>query len=223
MWKWRLFSCVQLDLYSPRHPPGQNTGVGSFSLPQGIFPTQGLNPGLRHFRQILYQLSHKGSPRILKRVAYSLIGYPLQYSWLENPMMEEPGKLQSMGLQRARHDWATSLTFLLQQIFPAQELNQDLLYCRQILYQLSHDGSPSLGLLFPISEPVHCSMYSSNPHSGLTHIQVSHKIGKVVSYTHFFENFPTFVVIHVVKAFSLGNEAEVDAEKHLEFSCFFMI
>ena len=109
MWKWRLFSCVQLDLYSPRHPPGQNTGVGSFSLPQGIFPTQGLNPGLPHFRQILYQLSHKGSPRILKRVAYSLIGYPLQYSWLENPMMEEPGKLQSMGLQRVGHDWATEL------------------------------------------------------------------------------------------------------------------
>ena len=34
------------------------------SLLQGIFPTQGLNPGLLHFRQILYQLSHQGSPRI---------------------------------------------------------------------------------------------------------------------------------------------------------------
>ena len=39
--------------------PGQNTGVGSPSLLQGIFPTQGLNPGLPHCRQILYQLSHK--------------------------------------------------------------------------------------------------------------------------------------------------------------------
>ena len=36
----------------------------------GIFPTQGLNPGLPHCRWILYQLSHKGSPRILKWVAY---------------------------------------------------------------------------------------------------------------------------------------------------------
>ena len=36
----------------------------------GIFPTQGLNPGLPHCRQILYQLSHKGSPRILEWVAY---------------------------------------------------------------------------------------------------------------------------------------------------------
>ena len=57
MWKWRLFSCVQLDLYSPRHPPGQNTGVGSLSLLQGVFPTQGSNPGLLQCRQILYQLS----------------------------------------------------------------------------------------------------------------------------------------------------------------------
>ena len=39
----------------------QNTGVGSFSLPQGIFPTQGSNPGLLSCRWILYQLSHKGS------------------------------------------------------------------------------------------------------------------------------------------------------------------
>ena len=40
---------------------GQNTGVGSLSLLQGIFPTQGSNPGLPHCGQILYQLSHKGS------------------------------------------------------------------------------------------------------------------------------------------------------------------
>ena len=39
--------------------PGQNTGVGSHSLLQGIFPTQGLNPGLPHGRQILYHLSHQ--------------------------------------------------------------------------------------------------------------------------------------------------------------------
>ena len=39
--------------------PGQNSGVASLSLLQGIFPTQGLNPGLLHCRRILYQLSHK--------------------------------------------------------------------------------------------------------------------------------------------------------------------
>ena len=49
-------------LYSPQNSSGQNTGVGSLSLLQGIFPTQGLNPGLPHCRRILYQLSHQGSP-----------------------------------------------------------------------------------------------------------------------------------------------------------------
>ena len=49
-------------LYSPWNSPGQNPGVGSLSLLQGIFPTQGSNPGLPHCRQILCQLSHKGSP-----------------------------------------------------------------------------------------------------------------------------------------------------------------
>ena len=58
------------ELYSSWNPPGQNTGVGSLSFLQGIFPTQRLNPGLLHCRQILYQLSHKESPPILAWVAY---------------------------------------------------------------------------------------------------------------------------------------------------------
>ena len=53
-------------LYSLWNSPGQNTGLGSLSLVEGIFPTQGLNPGLPHLRQILYQLSHQESPRILE-------------------------------------------------------------------------------------------------------------------------------------------------------------
>ena len=55
-------------LYSPWNSLSHNTGVGSLSLLQGVFPTQGSNPGLPNCRQILYQLSHKGSPRILKWV-----------------------------------------------------------------------------------------------------------------------------------------------------------
>ena len=57
-------------LYSPWNSPAQNAGVGSFSLLQGIFPTQGSNPCLPQCRQILYQLRHKGSPSILEWVAY---------------------------------------------------------------------------------------------------------------------------------------------------------
>ena len=58
------------ELYSPWNSAGQNTGVDSLSLLQGIFPTQELNPGLPHFRWIVYQLSHSGSPRTLEWVAY---------------------------------------------------------------------------------------------------------------------------------------------------------
>ena len=72
--KWKLLSRVHSlqhhGLYSPWNFPDQNTGVGTLSLLQGIFPTQGSNPGLLHCRRILYQLSHKGSPRILEWVAY---------------------------------------------------------------------------------------------------------------------------------------------------------
>ena len=57
-------------LYSPWNSPGQNTGLGSLSLLQGIFPTQWWNPGFPHYRQILYKLSHKGSPSPKFRMAY---------------------------------------------------------------------------------------------------------------------------------------------------------
>ena len=52
------------------HSPGKNTGMGFNALLQGIFPTQGSNPGLPHCRAILPHLSHQGSPRILEQVAY---------------------------------------------------------------------------------------------------------------------------------------------------------
>ena len=64
-------------LYNPWNSPGQNTGVGSLSLLQGIFQTQGLNPGLRHHRQILYQLNHKGSPKI-----DAIISHILAWLWM---------------------------------------------------------------------------------------------------------------------------------------------
>ena len=75
---WTLQSCSESEnescsvmsdslrpggLYSPWNSPGQNTGAGSHSLLQGIFPTQGSNRGLPNCRQILYQPSPQGSPR----------------------------------------------------------------------------------------------------------------------------------------------------------------
>ena len=66
LWHWKSLSHVWHSLwphglYSPWNSPGQNAGVGSLSLLQRIFPTQGSNPGLPHCRWILYQLSHQGS------------------------------------------------------------------------------------------------------------------------------------------------------------------
>ena len=52
-------------LLCPWNSPGMNTGLSSHSLLQGIFPTQGLNPGVLQWRQILHHLSHQGSPDIL--------------------------------------------------------------------------------------------------------------------------------------------------------------
>ena len=63
-------SLLPHGLYSPQNSPGQNTEVGCLFLLQGIFPTQGSNPGLPHCERILYCLSPKRSPRILERVAY---------------------------------------------------------------------------------------------------------------------------------------------------------
>ena len=66
-------TCLTLRLHGPSRPrnsPGQNTGVCSLSLLQGIFPTPESNPALLHYQQILCQLSHKGSPTILEWVAY---------------------------------------------------------------------------------------------------------------------------------------------------------
>ena len=64
-----LFCKVELTTVTvtqscPWNSPGQNTGVGSCSLLQGIFPTQGLNPCLPHCRRIPYQLSHQGRPEV---------------------------------------------------------------------------------------------------------------------------------------------------------------
>ena len=69
-------SCLTLcdsshGLYSPWNSPGQHAGVASLFLLQGIFLTQEWNPGLLHFRQILYQLSYQGSSKSSRAVLTS--------------------------------------------------------------------------------------------------------------------------------------------------------
>ena len=71
---------------------------------------------------------------------------------------------------------------------------------------------------FSYLEPVCCSMSSSNC-CFLICIQVSQEADQVVWYSHLFQNFPQFFVIHIVKGFSTVHEAEI--EVFLELSCFF--
>ena len=102
-----------LYTYSPWNSPGHNTGVGSRSLLQGIFPTLGSNPGLLHCRLILYQLSHQRSPYT------HLTGHPLVSAggWVQMISLNTRGlrnvfliltKLMlSNGIQRV--DWRSSI------------------------------------------------------------------------------------------------------------------
>ena len=99
-------------LYSPWNSPGQDTGVGSLSLLQGIFPTQGLNPGFRHCRRILYQLSHKGSPYTLN-VKVKLLSPVWLFVTLWTVALQPPPPL--MGF--SRQEYWSGLSFFLSRGF----------------------------------------------------------------------------------------------------------
>ena len=138
----------------PAEPSGnpKNTGLGSLSLLQQIFPVHELNRGLLHYRWILYQLSYWGSPKSSMggiKVGQSLkVKVKVAQSCLTlcNPMdgspWNSPGKNTGVG----------SLS-LLQEIFPTQRSNPGLPHCRWILYQLSHQGSPRILECFKVPSP----------------------------------------------------------------------
>ena len=99
-----LILCDPMDYiaYSPLYhiwnSPGQNTGVGSLSLLQGIFLTQELNQSLLHCRQILYQLSYQGA-----------IYYCLLYKELLQINSKQQNKNMTRNYQtansQAKNDW----------------------------------------------------------------------------------------------------------------------
>ena len=104
-------STLQADSLStePQRKP-KNTGVGSLSLLQQIFLIQESTQGLLHCRQILYQLSYKGSPYI-KNMA---LNRPLEKEMATHSSilawrilwMEEPGGLLPIGSHRVGHNWS---------------------------------------------------------------------------------------------------------------------
>jgi len=124
--------------------PGKNTIVGCYFLFQGIFLTQGSNLGLLHCRQILYHLSHQGSPTIVclhtnrnNMIKQSLFVHACLLSHFSHVQLfacppgssvhgDSPGKNTGVGCHA-----------LLKVIFPTQELNPSLLcllHCRRVLY-----------------------------------------------------------------------------------------
>ena len=76
-----LVNCISPGSSVYGYSPGQNTREGSLYLLQGMFPTQGSNPGLLHCRWILYQLRNKRSPRTLEWLAYL---FSSRSSWPKN-------------------------------------------------------------------------------------------------------------------------------------------
>ena len=140
--------------YSPWNSPGQDTGVGSLSLLQGIFPSQGLNPGLTHCRWILYQLSHKGSPYTLKvkvkllspvRLSVTLWTVacqapPPSTGFSRQGYCSPPGSSVHGIFQARILEWV--VIFFLQGIFLTQGLKSGLPHCSQTLNPLSHQEIP---------------------------------------------------------------------------------
>ena len=131
-----------MSTWSYEEDSGQNTGVGSHSLLQGIFPTQGSNPGLPQSRQIMYQLSPRGSMQRTDKVQYaSAWGCAQSCLSLCDPIdCKLPGSSVHGILQARILEWGCH--FLLQGICPTQGLNPCLLHCRWIPYPLSHCRKP---------------------------------------------------------------------------------
>ena len=112
------------ELYSPWNSPGQSPRVGGLFLLQGIFPTQGLNPGLWHCRQILYQLSHKGSPISIQKYLLSI--YPAPGTFQAVSVSSEQDRQRSCLLSANISKWETERKTCMrcQMVIIAKEKNK---------------------------------------------------------------------------------------------------
>ena len=126
-------------LFSPWNSPGQDTGGGSLSLLQGIFPTQELNRGLLYCRWILRQLSYQEAPKYLcpwhsPGENTGVGGLSLLQGNLPNPGIQprspplQGDSLPAEPQGKPKNIGVGSLS-LLQRIFPNQESNRGLLRC----------------------------------------------------------------------------------------------
>ena len=127
--------CRLLGSLSTGYSSGKNNGVGCHALLQGIFSTQGSNPGFLQRRQILYHLSYQVN-LMSNQFSRSVVSDSLQPHESQPARLcpwDSPGKNTGVGCHA-----------LLQGIFSTQGSNPSLPHCRQILYHLSHQGSPGI-------------------------------------------------------------------------------
>ena len=146
------------ELYSSWNSPGQNTGVGSLSVLHGIFPTQELNQGLPHCRQILYQLSYQGSPFYIVDYHKTLISiiaviiiiliFILQTLSFESLLLgsipglgRSPGEGKGYPLQYSALE--NSMDSVVHGVAKSQTGLSDF-HLFHFLYHLGHQGSPAL-------------------------------------------------------------------------------
>ena len=108
--------------------PGQNTGVDCHAFLQGIFLTQGWNPGLPHCRQILYRLSHQGSPRILEWIAYP---FSRGSSWPRNRLLHCRWILYQLSYEGLSTGYGANVCF-------CQTILQKTLSCRHWMLKRHH-------------------------------------------------------------------------------------
>ena len=112
-------------LYTAWNSPDQNTGVGSLSLLQGLFPTQGSNPGVLHCRRTLYLLNHQSEVKVTQLC----------------PTLCDPMDYTVHGILQTRILEWVAFPFSRESSQP-RDGTQVYPHCRWILYQLSHKGSP---------------------------------------------------------------------------------
>ena len=111
------------------------------------------------------------------------------------------------------------LIFLPAILIPAYASSSPVFLMMYSAYKLNKQGDNIQLMYFSSSlKPVCCSTFSSNC-CFLTWVQVSQEASQVVLYSHLFQNFPQFIVIHTVKGFGIVNKAEINV--FLELSCFF--
>ena len=107
VWFFASHGLYPASLLCPWDFPGKNIGVGCHALLQGVFLTQGLNPRLsspalagRFFTTSITWEAHLFTLYLTQQAHSGTLAWRI-------PWMEEPGRLQSMGLPRVGHDWAT--------------------------------------------------------------------------------------------------------------------